>query len=296
MPAPPRWLGSLAEPNARRSLILCTIGLVAGLLIAGFGLFTAEGTRVSGVAPENVATVNGVPILMSDYALQLRAVYDLPLDGATPAQKRRVLDDMIREELYVQRGIELGMQTDTIEVRQALVGSVEAMAASDAASAQPGEKELQAFFAANPEKFADEGMMTLDEYILPTGADGARAVADLRVAGTQPAVLARHRLKRSGRMTDGEEFYFAAKIHLGERLFEIARKLDTGHVSDPVALPDGTHILVMRSNSRPPAPDFAKVRDRVRSDYIAAQKATLIAGNERFLRKRADIQIQRGYQ
>jgi hypothetical protein len=46
---------------------------------------------------------------------------------------------MIREELYVQRGTELGLQADTVEVRQALVGAVEAQVAADATMAQPDE-------------------------------------------------------------------------------------------------------------------------------------------------------------
>jgi hypothetical protein len=280
------------EHDSRRSLILCGTGAVLGLVVAGLGLFTADGTRTSQVAPQNAATVNGVPVLMSDFAVQVKALYDVPLSQATPAQKRKALDDMIREELYVQRGVELSMQTDITEVRQALVLAVEAQASLDARMAQPGEKELQDYYAANRARYADEGTMTLDEYLLPV-SDAARApavVAALR-RGEAPATLG---LKRSARMTDGEAFYFAAKIHLGDALFDVARRLKSSEVSDAVRQGDALHILVMRANRTPPPPPFKQVRPQVLKDFVDAQAATLTAGNERFLRKRADIQFQDG--
>ena len=97
-------------------------------------------------------------------------------------------------------------------------------------------------------------------------------------------------------MTDGEEFYFAAHIHLGDRLFALAKRLKDGDVSDPLPQPDGLHILVMRHNNPPLPHPFAEVRDRVVTDYIGAQARLLTAGNERFLRKRADIVIQKGFE
>ena len=116
----------LARHSERRSIMLCAIGAVGGLIVAGAGLFTAQGTRIAGVPAEDVAMVNQVPILMSDYVANLRAAKGVGLDKATPAQKKEILDQMIREELYVQRGIELGQQNDITEVRTALVGAVEA--------------------------------------------------------------------------------------------------------------------------------------------------------------------------
>ncbi|MET0364549.1 MAG: peptidylprolyl isomerase [Sphingobium sp.] len=296
--APASSVWAFSQPNARRSLLLCAGGALLGLAIAGFGLFTAKGTRTGSVPAEDVALVNQVPILMSDYVQQVRALYDVPLSKATPAQRRQVLDDMIREELYVQRGVELGMQADTIEVRQALVSAVEAQAQADAVMAQPDEAQLRAFYTANRDKYADEGEIELADYVLP-GADrtaAQAAVAVLRGQGVTPATLARLGLRRTDRMTDGKEYYFAARIHLGDRLFGVARALAGGRFSDPVAAKDGLHILHVLHNSQPPPRPYEEVRDRVLNDYIANQAKVLTAGNERFLRKRADVAVQRGFE
>ena len=277
------------HPNARRSLVFCGIGAVTGLLIAGFGLFTAQGTRTFVVPPEDAATVNGVPILRADLIGQLRALDDVSLDQATPAQKHKVLDDMIREELYVQRGVELGAPTDDVDVRQALVAGTEAVVAQDALTSRPSKAELHAWYDAHRDTYSSEGQMTVEDFrLLPAQATGAdEIVAALRNDST-PAAL---NLKGSGRITDGSQFYFAAKIHLGEALFAVARKLKGGEVSDPVAQPDGMHILLMQHNQLPLPTSFEDARDRVLHDFLAAKVARLQAGNERFLRRRADIKI-----
>jgi parvulin-like peptidyl-prolyl isomerase len=286
--------GSLSQPDSRRALILYAGGAAIGLALAGFGLFTAHGTRVSVAPAEDVALVNGVPILISDYLLQLRALYEVSLTEATAEQKKKVLDDMIREELYVQRGVELGMQSDVIEVRTALVGAVEQQASADAAMAQPDEADLRRFFEQNAAQYASEGTMALEDYIAPAQS-AASAAADLR---TSPgaATIARWGLRRTAALADGEEFYFAARIHLGDALFDAARALKDGAVSDPVAAPDGVHILIMRKNTSPIPQRYENIRDKVLADYIAQQTKILTTATERFLRKRADIVIAPGFE
>ena len=283
--------------NPRRSLFLCALGAAIGLIIAGFGLFTAKGTRTARVPAEDVAVVNGTPILLSDYIAQLGALYDVSLSAATIPQRRKILSDMIREELFVQRGVELGLQSDTVEVREALVGAVEAQAATDATMAAPTDAELVAYYAAQRADFADEGVMALTDYRWPaTTARSTIAAAAAALRAGRPADPAVAALPRTATMADGDEYYFAAKLHLGDTLFAVARGLHTGEVSAPVALPDGIHLLVMAKNVPPVAPPFPAVRDKILAAFRAAEAKSLTAANGRFLRKRADIQIARGFE
>ena len=205
---------------------------------------------------------------------------------------------MIREELYVQRGIELGMQADTIEVRTALTGSVEAQSAVDATMAQPSEAELRAWYDGHRSDFADEGKLVLADYVLPATSTPAAVAAARKalIAARGSEAIEGRAATRSSLMTQGEEFYFAARIHLGDRLFAAARLTKPGEVSPPVALPDGVHLIVVRSNVQPAPPPFEQVRDRVLGALVAAQTKLLTAANERFLQKRADIQIAGGFE
>jgi hypothetical protein len=277
--------------NERRSLTLCAFAAVLGLAIAGVGLFNARGTRVAGVPPEDAAVVNGSPVLLSDYVALLRALYSVSPSEATPAQKRATLDSMIREELYVQRGIELGLQNDFIEVRNSLVSAVESQQEIDANATVPTEQELHDFYQHHIQSFQSEGQMTVTDYVAADMGSAQRAVMAVRSGKDLAAAMAAYGLKSSGATDDGEEFYFAAEHHLGSTLFAIAKPLHDGQVSDPAAEGGRIHVLAMHSN-RPPVPaDYSEARDRVLTAYRADKIARMRAGTDHFLRERADVQI-----
>ena len=292
-PSPHNWM---ARHSERRSIILCGIGAVSGLIVAGAGLFTAQGTRMAGVPAEDVAMVNQVPILMSDYLANLRAAKGVGLDKATPAQKKEILDQMIREELYVQRGIELGQQNDITEVRVALVGAVEAQQATDAAATQPDQAALRAFYEQRLSQYADEGTITLTDMIAPDEAAARAAVAEIRAGRPVTTAASAHGLRPSGKMADGEEYYFAGRIHLGDTLFDAASKVPAGKVSDPITAPDGIHVIAVTQNMPPKASPYEMVCDKVLNDYRADKIKRMQAGADAFLRRRADIQIAKGFE
>ena len=278
--------------SSRRSFIFMGCGALAGLLMAGYSLFTARGTSTLAVPAEDVALVNQQPISRSDYLLQLQTLFGVDFQHATAAQRRKVLDDMIREELFVQRGKELDVASTDPEVRAALVNAVELEIAADAVTSQPGEAQLRAYYAAHQARYASEGVMTLRDYVFAPGdaKTAAEAALALQTGPATPALLARWHAADSGKVA-GEEFYFAAKIHLGEPLFGAARELPDGGVSAPIALPDAVHVLYMVRNKKPVRFDFAAARDQVLTDYRNDAIAHLRTGDEAFLRKRANVLI-----
>jgi parvulin-like peptidyl-prolyl isomerase len=282
--------------NERRSLMLCGFAAVLGLGIAGVGLFNARGTRIAGVPPEDAAVVNRSPILLSDYVAQLQALYSVSPSQATPAQRRATLDSMIREELYVQRGIELGLQNDFTEIRNSLVSAVEAQQEIDANATVPTEQELRDFYQNHLQNFQPEGQMTVTDYIAPDFGSAQRAVKAVRSGTDLASAMVAESLRSSGATDDGEEFYFAVEQHLGATLFAIARRLHDGEVSDPVTDGGRVHVLAMHSNRQPAPLDYSGARDQVLAAYRTDKIARMRAGTDRFLRERADIQIAKPFQ
>jgi hypothetical protein len=276
----------------RRSFVLMGGGALAGLLMAGYSLFTARGTSTLVVPPEDVALVNQQPIARSDYLLQLQTLYGVDLQHATAAQRHKVLDDMIREELFVQRGKELDVAATDPEVRAAMVNSVELEIAADAITSQPSEAQLRSYYVSHRVRYASEGVMTLHDYVFPQADAGAAAEAAgvFRTGVPTPALLERWHAADSRKVAD-EEFYFAVRIHLGDALFDMARGLPDGGVSAPIALPDGIHVLYMLKNNPPVPFDFAAARDQVLTDYRNDAIGHLRTGDEAFLRKRANVLI-----
>ena len=64
-----------------------------------------------------------------------------------------------------------------------------------------------------------------------------------------------------------DDLDFAVKLHLGEKLFNVAAKLTDGEVSEPVTETDGVHILVMEERTPPKLAEFADSRNQVYTDY-----------------------------
>ena len=290
--------------NPLRSMICFGLGAGIGLGIAGFGLFTAKGTATHVVPPENVALVNQRPILRTDFIAQTEAELGKAFGEATVAERLKVLDEMIREELFVQRGLELDFPGTDPDTRTALVAAVEQQVVADVTTHQPADAELQKYFEENRGNYATEGTMTLHNLVLPkaksAGPDAlaaAQKAADaLRAHAPLDAVVKTYGLQELvAEHASDEQFYFAQRIHLGQALYERALTLDDGDVSEPIAAQDGIHILQMLKNTKPLPLTFERVRSQVLNDYVTAEKKRLEDNDLRYLHDKADILIAEDY-
>jgi parvulin-like peptidyl-prolyl isomerase len=285
-----------ARVSSVRSFVLMSIGALIGLFLAGYALFTARGASTLSVPAEDVALVNQQAISRSDFLILLQTLYGVDLSHATREQRQKVLNDMIREELFVQRGKELDLASSDPEVRSALVNAVELEISESAITAQPNEATLRDYYATHQDRYVSEGIMNVRDWVFPAGDLGDMAAnrealkSAAIVSETRAETLARLHARESGK-TQGDEFYFAAKIHLGDQLFASARDLSDGTVSAPIQLRDGVHVLYMITNKRPVPFDFAKARPQVLNDYRNHAIDQLKAGDESFLRKRANVRI-----
>ncbi len=288
-PAP--WRDPSRISNAR-SFVFMAAGVLIGLLLAGYSLFTARSVTTLIVPAEDVALVNQQPVSRADYLALLQTLYGVDLSHATPEQRRKVLDDMIREELFVQRGKELDVAATDPDVRSALVSAVELEIAENAITSQPSEAALRQFFETHADRYVSEGIMQVRDLVFPGSALPQLPAQPqaLKTLLADPQALARIDGRDSGR-TKGEEFYFAAKIHLGDALFAAARELPDGTVSRPIAMSDGIHVLVMQRNKQPVPFGFAAARAQVLSDYRNQAVDKLKLSGEEFLRKRANVLI-----
>ena len=297
-----KW--SLAEPGARRSLVLLAAGAVVGLGIAGFGLFTAKGTGTHTVPPEDAALVNQQPVLISDFTTQLQSEFGIPIAKATEAQRKKVLNDMINEELMVQRGLEMNLPGSDPDVRTAIVAGVELQNSANVLAKQPTEAEMQAYYNAHKDRYRTQGVLTLRDLYLAPGPgltpDQAKATMtkvsqELRGGAAPDAEIKKYSLKEAHKV-NGEELDFAAKIHLGDTLYAAVQDSKAGDITDPVADKDGT-IHVMAVGKRIPSVQLslADSSNQVFTDFKKDAQDKVQADNIKFLRDKAEILLQKGY-
>jgi parvulin-like peptidyl-prolyl isomerase len=297
-----------SQAHTRRSLTLLAIGALVGLAIAGYGLFTAQGTATRGMPAEAIATVNGRLILRTDFVTQVQTQFGVPFAESTEAQRQQVLDDMVAEELMVQRGLDADLASYDPEVRQALVNGVELQIFADVLARQPTEEQLQEYYEKHKERYVRDGIMQLRDLMIPTGAGSqqsseqalplaAKAVDALRHGKPLEAVMSEfgmrdsRKLLDSGHVDTGDVFDFSAKARLDPHVFAVAAQMSGGQTSDPVIAADGVHVVVMTKRDPPRQRPFEDVRNEVWTDLKKDAQDQVRKGNLKYLAGKADIRI-----
>jgi hypothetical protein len=297
------WL-DISRPQPSRSMGLLALGALLGLIIAGYGLFTAKGTRSRGVPPEAIALVNNLPILRSDFVTQVQTQFVTPFARSTTQQRKKVLEDMIAEELMVQRGLEIDLSSYDPDVRAAMMAGVELEVTADVLADQPGEAQLRDYYGRRRAKYVTEGVMRLRELVsratgsvrMDEAISAARqAVTALRAGKPIDAVMQQYHLVDSGRLMDagrvdmGDILEFAAKAKLGVEIYGAASQLRSGEISDAIRQSDGAHIIVMLQHRFSVQQEYPAAADQVWTDYKNHELAGVRASNIKYLRGRANI-------
>jgi len=294
----------LSKPHVRRSMALLALGALLGLAIAGYGLFTAKGTRSRSVPPEDLALVNNRPILRSDFMTQVQTEFAAPFAESLPEQRAKVLKDMVAEELQVQRGLEIDLPSFDPDVRNALVAGVQLEVTADVMAQQPTDQELRAYYEAHKDRYVGEGVLRMRDLVAKSGtaatpqqatANAQQAVTALRAGMPVEQAVQRYRLEDSGavmaagHVDTGEIFEFAARAKLAREIYAAAATLQGGQVSEPIRQNDGAHVVVMIEHRLPVREDYAAAADQVWTDYKNEAQARVRDANVRYLRSRADI-------
>ncbi len=230
-----------------------------------------------------------------------------PFSEVTPAERARILHEMIDEELLVQRAVVLDLPETTTEVREAMTGGVNAQVAAPLLAEQPTEEELRAYYDAHRSKYTADGSMSVRDLVLHIGGyenadqsmaqaniDATEAVYQLRAGAAVDYVMEHFGFSDSGRTKNGNEPDFAAKLHLGDTLYAVASKMAEGEVSDPVSDADGLHLLIMERRRPPSTADFASARSAVYADYREDIGKAAQHENVRILRSQAQVILAPG--
>jgi parvulin-like peptidyl-prolyl cis-trans isomerase-like protein/SurA-like protein len=299
-----------SQANTRRSLLLLATGTLIGLAIAGYGLFTAAGTATHTIPPEAIATVNGRLILRTDFVTQVQTQFGITFKESTHEQRERVLQDMIDEELMVQRGLEADLASYDPEVRQALVNGVELQIFADVLAQQPTDAELKDYYDKHRDRYVRDGIMMVRDLVVPL--EGSRtpgqaeqiahdAIAAFRKNKTidhaaVDAMLPKfgladsRKLLDSGHIDTGNIFDFSAKARLDPSVFAAAAKLAPGEVSEPVVASDGgVHLVVMIERAPPLQRQYADVGNEVWADLKKDAQQQVRNANLKYLQSKATV-------
>ena len=129
--------------------------------------------------------VNQRPILRSDFITQLENETGKQFEATSRGEQLKVLDEMVREELFVQRALELDFAETDQGVRTALVSAISDQTIAEVTTSQATEQQLRDYFQKHPGQWATEGVMTLRHFVLPKSP--ARTDNDMKAEAQRAA-------------------------------------------------------------------------------------------------------------
>jgi hypothetical protein len=256
-----------------------------GIGIAVFSLFAAFDDQPAGRhADEIVVDADQAARLAEQFA----AVWRRP---PTVDELSGLVDDRIREEVYVREALALNLDQGDAVIRQRLRQKMEFLTDSAVAGLEPDEAELRAFFeAAEPGRFAPPPRIAFRQVFLgeaPSDAAIAR-LQDLLEEGADPALLGEPTLLPA-------EMPPAAPATVdgtfGPGFFAQLADLPLGAWQGPLPSSYGLHLLRVDRLVPAERPDFEAVRERVLTEWRSQRAAEL--ADAAFERMRATYAISR---
>ncbi len=201
-----------------------------------------------------------------------------------------LIDDFVREEVYVREALALGLDRDDAVIRRRLRQKMEFLTASAADALVPSDADLRAFYADHEARFTTPVRVALDQVFLGE-APGESAVADVLAAldrGVAPETLgARTLLPRS--LPASPETVIDGTF--GRGVFEAVLELEPGTWTGPVRSAYGSHLVRVTQRTEATPLPFDAVRADVEAEWRRARAAAL--EQERFENLRARYEIVR---
>ena len=239
-----------------RTLLAATMVVVLGL--------TGCGDKEKASSPSQVlAKVNGkeVTVLQLNYLL----AQNQRLDKAQQRSKQQLLDDLVQQELLVQKAEELKLDRNP-NVLQAVEFAKRQVLAQAAAGQllgkvkDPAESELQKFYQEHPLVFAERRIYDLGVFVINVKSMND-AIAE-QLNGSKNAEQTAQILKAAGVNFTNTQSKAPAEV-LPEPVLGQLQKMQPG---DIVQIREGNSMLMMQLKGSEVAPvDFAKAKPAIQA-------------------------------
>jgi hypothetical protein len=228
----------------------------------------AGDTRVIAVSEQDAARLAG----------QFEATWKRPptvdeLDG--------MIEDHVRDEIYVREALTLGLDRDDPVVRQRLRQKMEFLTETGWDVANPSEAVLLAHLQDKADRFRVAPLIGFRQILLgEDGADPAAILAEL-AAEADPTRLGQRTLLPAAMRPSPA---VAVNGTFGDGFFEELAALSPGRWAGPVRSGYGAHLVWVETVEEGGLPELWAIRDKVERDWRAEKAAELRAARLEALR------------
>jgi hypothetical protein len=251
---------------------LLATGVVVGLAMAMVSLLAASEDALPDFA---VARINDHYILRTAYERAVDAVATDKRDALTDADRRRILDRLVDEELLLQYGLRQGLVRNDGPLRAALVQSVMMARNMEAEASDISEAEARAFFEEHQALFSRTERARVGLVRVPATADRtleqargrAREAARLLNDGADFADV-QARYHEGGLLSLPDSPLPRGKLvdYLGPTLADVALELGETRAAEPVLMGKAWQVLYVHERVAAPDARYEDVADLVEAE------------------------------
>lgn len=189
-----------------------------------------------------------------------------------------LVEDYIKEEVYVREAIATGLDRDDTIIRRRLRQKLEFLTEDALEAAAPSDEDLRAYLKAHPDSFRVKPRVAFRQVFLDRNRRGAAAESDAR------ALLARLSSARAGADISalGDSRMLPVVIELspqsdvarvfGQEFAEKVAGLAPGGWTGPIESGYGLHLVQVTERVEGRLPELSEVRDAVEREWRTAQR------------------------
>lgn len=214
----------------------------------------------------------------------------------TPEDMKGLIDDYVKEEIYVREALRLGLDADDPVIRKRLRMKMEFIGDAEAEANPPTDVDLQAYLDTHQEDFRKPPQIALEQIYISTSkhGTGARAAAEALLAAlnNNPALAETAGdatlLPPSLPLTDQQDI---AQI-FGNDFAAAVINLAPGEWQGPFSSTVGLHLVKPTKQLPGSLPRLAEIRQQVEREWMNARRNT--SEQQRFegLRKQYNVTIE----
>ena len=256
-------------------------GAMIGLVAAGYGILRQ--TDPAADLPDSaIAVVNDTMIGRDAFE---RALERLPEQDRNATAN--LIEQLVDEELLVQRGIALGMISTDLTVRAAIINALVASITAEADAASPSDEKLEQYLAANTERFSFTARLHVDAWQTDAESVAQAFISALRDSG---AADTRGDIAPVPDLPAGLVDIEMLRNYLGPAITAAAAEMPAG--SSALFARRGRWIVIrIVDKQREAVTDLESIRNRVLLDYRRTLADEMLRDYVDDLRQRAEIRI-----
>ena len=213
----------------------------------------------------------------------------------TPQELKGLIDEEVKEEIYVREALALGLDKDDALIRRRLRQKMELLSEVDALS--PTDAELEAYLKSHPETFAIDPAMSFQQVFLNRQRQGAAidraAAAILETLKANPETDASTLGDTSLLPTEMPLTGLKSIGHMfGSEFADAIGKAKARAWIGPIASGYGLHVVRVTERREGRLPALGEVRDAVLREWSNDKRKELEDGRLAALLKRYEVTLE----